>query len=67
VTKSSDGSDVTLSGEELREIHLALEVRIAQLTSTDPRKMGPSDKAKLRRRIDICHEANKVVQKARGK
>jgi hypothetical protein len=67
VGKSSDAIDLNLSSEELREIHLALEVRIALLHSTDVRKMGPNGKVELRRRIDICNEAHHAVQKARGK
>jgi hypothetical protein len=67
VAKGSAGVDVVLSTEELREIHLALQVRIAQLSSTNTTKMGPNDRAKLQRRIDVCNEANSAVQKARGK
>jgi hypothetical protein len=67
VARGSDGTDLTLSSDELREIHLALKVRIAPLISTDVSKMGPNDKAGLRRRIDICNEAHHAVQKARGR
>jgi hypothetical protein len=67
VPKSSEYKELRLSTEELRELHLALAVRVAQLGATDTRKMGPSAKAKLQRRIDICNELGHTVQKARGK
>jgi hypothetical protein len=67
VPKTSDGTDLRLSNDQLREIHLALAVRIAQLSNTDVSKMGPNDKVKLQRRIDVCETAHAAVQKARGK
>jgi len=67
VPKSADYEELRLSTDDLRELHLALAVRIAQLTSTDTRKMGPSARAKLERRIDVCNELHHTVQKARGK
>ncbi len=56
-----------LSPAELREIHLALALRIAHLDSTDMTKLGPSGKAKIRAHINACEELDKIVQKARGK
>jgi hypothetical protein len=56
-----------LSNDELRELHLALALRIAELTNTDTRKMGPNAKAKLSRQLDICTELDDTAQKARGK
>jgi len=67
VPKSSEDKELRFSADELRELHLALAVRVAQLEATDTRKMGPSAKAKLQRRIDVCNEVHQVVQKARGK
>ena len=57
----------TLSNEELREVHLALALRITQLTTTDMSKMGPSAKAKMKRHLELCTELHEAVQKARGK
>ena len=65
--KSSDEADLRLSKDALREVHLALGVRIALLIGTDSSKMGPNERAKLARRIDLCHEIDQAVQKARGK
>jgi hypothetical protein len=67
VPKSADAKELRFSPDELREIHLALAVRVAQLMSTDTRKMGPTAKAKLQRRVDLCNELHHAVQKARGK
>jgi hypothetical protein len=67
VAESSDSHELRFSSEELRELHLALAVRVAQLTATDTRKMGPSAKAKLHWHIDLCNELHHAVQKARGK
>ena len=57
----------SLSNDELREVHLALALRITQLTNTDTTKMGPSAKAKIKRHLDICTDLNDAVQTARGK
>jgi hypothetical protein len=67
VPKSSDQTDLWLTSDALREVHLALEVRIVLLRSADGRKLGPTDRAKLEERIQLCHEADNTVQKARGK
>jgi hypothetical protein len=56
-----------LSNEELREVHLALALRITQLSTMDTSKMGPSAKAKMTRHLDLCTELNDAVQKAHGK
>jgi hypothetical protein len=60
-------TQLALSTEELREVHLALAVRITQLAATDTSRMGPNQTAKLKRRIDVCTELNELVQKARGR
>jgi hypothetical protein len=57
----------SLSNDELREVHLALALRISQLTTVDTRKMGPNAKAKMKRHLDLCIELQDAVQKARGK
>jgi hypothetical protein len=67
VPNSSRNKELRLSIDDLRELHLALAVRLAQLTSMDTHKMGPTAKLKLRRRIDVCNEIDHAVQKARGK
>jgi hypothetical protein len=67
VTKDADSTELQVSAEELRELHLALALRIAHLRKTDTHKMGPSEKDKLRHRIAICTELDKVVQKLRDK
>ena len=67
VPKSSEYKELRLSTDELRELHLALAVRVAHLEATDTRKMGPTAKAKLQRHIDVCSELRHAVQKARGK
>jgi hypothetical protein len=56
-----------LSNDELREVHLALALRLAELTKTDTRKMGPNARADIKRRVDICRELDDTAQKARGK
>ena len=65
--KGADGAELTLSDEELREVRLALALRIAELGKTDTRKMGPNAKAKLRRQLDVCHDLQDLVRKLRGK
>jgi hypothetical protein len=67
VTKDADSQELWLSKDELRELHLALALRIAHLGKTDTRKMMPSEKDKVKRRIDICTDLDKLVQKLRGK
>jgi hypothetical protein len=57
----------SLSNDELRELHLALALRITQLTTMDMSKMGPNGKNKVKRQLGLCHELNGAVQKARGK
>ena len=65
--KSSEYKELRLSTDELRELHLALAVRVAHLGATDTRKMGPTAKAKLQHRVELCNELHHAVQKARGK
>lgn len=48
-----------LAASELRELHLALALRIAELDSTDTRKMGPSAKARVRADVSICKDLDK--------
>jgi hypothetical protein len=57
----------SLSNDELRELHLALALRITELTTTNTGKMGPNGKAKLKRQLDVCNDLNDAVQKARGR
>jgi hypothetical protein len=57
----------SFSNDELREVHLALALRLSRLTKIDTRKMGPNGKADLKRRADICRELDGAAQKARGK
>jgi len=57
----------SLSNDELRELHLALALRITELTTTNTGKMGPNGKVKLKRQLDVCHDLDGAVQKARGK
>jgi hypothetical protein len=56
-----------LSDDELRELHLALALRISELNSVDTRKIGPTAKAKMKRHLDVCIELDGAVQKVRGK
>ena len=65
--KGADRTELALSDEELREVRLALALRIAALGKTDTRKMGPNAKVKLRRQLDVCHELQDQVRKLRGK
>jgi hypothetical protein len=67
VAKGPESTELRFTPDELRELHLALAVRTAQLSSTDTRKMGPTAKAKLQRRVELCNELHHAVQKARGK
>jgi hypothetical protein len=56
-----------MSNDELRELHLALALRITELTKTNTGKMGPNGKAKLKRQLDVCNDLNDAIQKARGR
>jgi hypothetical protein len=56
-----------LSKDELRELHLALALRITQLTTMNPKDMDKSDTAKVKRQLDLTKELHTAVQKARGK
>ena len=67
VPKTQDRELLLLSGDELRELHLALALRIAELTKVDTSKMGPSGKAKLKRHLELSNTVHDRVQKARGK
>jgi hypothetical protein len=57
----------SLSNDELRELHLALALRITHLRATNTGKIGPNGKAKLRQQLDVCSDLDDAVQKARGK
>ena len=57
----------SLSNDALREVHLALALRISELKSVDTHKMGPNARAKLKRQLDLCIELDDTAQKARGK
>jgi hypothetical protein len=59
--------ELQLSKDELREVHLALELRIDRLRSTHGGKLMPSEIEALRRRFDICYELDHAVQKLRGR
>jgi hypothetical protein len=67
VPKTSTREELRLSNDELREVHLALALRIAQLTKVDTTKMGPTARAKVKRHLEVCEEVHDVIQKARGK
>jgi hypothetical protein len=67
VAKSSNRGDLRLSSDELREVHLALALRIAELTKVDTTNMGPVARAKVARHLEVCNDVHDVVQKARGK
>jgi hypothetical protein len=57
----------SFSKDELRELHLALALRITQLTTMDPQDMDKSDTAKVKRQLDLTKDLHSEVQKARGK
>jgi hypothetical protein len=57
----------SLSNHELRELHLALALRIKRLRAMNTGKMGPNGKAELKEQLDVCNDLNDAVQKARGK
>jgi hypothetical protein len=57
----------TRAKEELRELHLALALRIAQLTKMNTSKMDRAEKAKAKRHLDLTKELHRAVQKARGR
>jgi len=67
VPKTATRGELRLSSDELREVHLALALRIAQLTKVDTTKMGPSAKAKVKRHLELTKSLHDAVQKARGK
>jgi hypothetical protein len=67
MAKGSGRKQLRLSGEELREVHLALALRLAHLTKVNTKKMGPNAKAKHQHEIDVSKEVHATVQKARGK
>jgi hypothetical protein len=60
-------AELRLSNDELREVHLALALRIAHLGSTPTKKMPPSEKSKIKRHLEVCAELDDIVQKLRGK
>jgi len=67
VATTSARGELRLTKDELREVRLALALRITQLNAMDTRKMAPSDRAKVKRHIELCSEIYDSVQKARGK
>jgi hypothetical protein len=67
VPKTATRGELRLSSDELREVHLALALRIAQLTKVDTTNMGPTARAKVKRHLEVCNDVHDVVQKARGK
>ena len=67
VPKTATRAELQLSSDELREVHLALAVRIAQLNKVDTTKMGPAGKAKVKRHLELTKDVHDIVQKARGK
>ena len=58
---------IRLTGDEFRELRLALAVLMAQLSKVDTSKMGPSGRAKVKRHLETCNELHDAVLKARGK
>lgn len=56
-----------MSSDELRELHLALALRITQLKKVNTKKMPPSELARHQKRIDLSSELHETVQNARGR
>jgi hypothetical protein len=67
VPKGPDRAALLVSADELRELHLALALRITRLTKIDPGKLTPSERAKVRRHLELCTELHDAVQKQRRK
>ena len=64
--KESKRREFTFSNDELREIRLALALRIARLSKMDGDSLSPSQRAKVQRHLEICNELHDVVRKARS-
>jgi hypothetical protein len=67
VAMTSARGELRLTKDELRELRLALALRITKLHAMDTRKMAPSDRSKVKRHIEVCNDIYDAVQKARGK
>lgn len=62
-----DRTRLAFSSDELRELHLALALRITQLQKVNTKKMPPSELTRHQKHIDLTSELHQMVQKARGK
>jgi hypothetical protein len=65
--KSPDLSELAVSRDELKELRLALALRITQLQKVDIHKMPPTQRAKVQTHIDLCNGLHEAVTKALAK
>jgi hypothetical protein len=62
-----DRKPLVFSSDELRELHLAMALRIAQLTKVNTKKMRSSELAKHQRHIDLATDLFDSLKKERRK
>jgi hypothetical protein len=67
VPKDKDRHAVAFTKDELREVRLALALRIAHLGKVNVDKMMPSERAKLRDHVKTSTRLHDQLRKASGK
>lgn len=65
--KGPNRTELAVTADELRELHLALALRITRLTKMETGKLSPSERAKVAHHLEVCNELHDTVQKERGK
>jgi len=65
--KTPDLSELVVTTDELRELRLALALRITRLKKVDLPRLPPSQRAKVQRHLDLCSNLHDVVTKALGR
>jgi hypothetical protein len=62
--KTPELSELAVTRDELRELRLALALRITRLKKVDIRSLPPSQRAKVQKHIDLCSNLHDAVTKA---
>jgi hypothetical protein len=62
--KTPDLSELAVTKDELRELRLALALRITRLKKVELHKLPPSQRAKVQKHIDLCSDLHDAVTKA---
>ena len=65
--KDSGRTELSVTQDELRELWLAVGLRIAHLSKINTSKLNRSEKADLRRHLELTKGLHDTLRAARGK